>query len=171
MGILSGNAKDEPLHEGEVFGIWSYMLANNGLKSLYQLFINHAGDKELISLLKDAVQTIQTEENQTGELLKSNGIGLPPTLPDRPQATAEQIPVGARISDQEIMGILSMNVAQGLVACSMVMGQCLREDVGMMFGQFHAAKALMGAKVLRLTKEKGWVVPPPLHSTPEFSKA
>lgn len=33
----------------------------------------------------------------------------------------------------------------------------------MMFGQFHTQKASLGAKVLRLTKEKGWLVSPPLH--------
>jgi hypothetical protein len=26
MGILSGNPKDEPLHYGEVFGLWSAIL-------------------------------------------------------------------------------------------------------------------------------------------------
>jgi hypothetical protein len=33
----------------------------------------------------------------------------------------------------------------------------------MMFGQFHMQKAQMGAKVLKLNKEKGWLIPPPLH--------
>ena len=27
MGILSGNPQNEPLHYGEVFDIWSYLLA------------------------------------------------------------------------------------------------------------------------------------------------
>jgi hypothetical protein len=43
------------------------------------------------------------------------------------------------------------------------MGQCLREDIAMMFGKFHAERSLFGAKMLRLNKEKGWIVPPPLH--------
>ena len=28
MGILSGNPQNEPLHYGEVFDIWSYLLAH-----------------------------------------------------------------------------------------------------------------------------------------------
>lgn len=43
------------------------------------------------------------------------------------------------------------------------MGQCTREDIGMMFGQFHMSKAQFGVRLLRLQKEKGWLVPPPLH--------
>jgi hypothetical protein len=33
----------------------------------------------------------------------------------------------------------------------------------MMYGQFPNQKTALGAKVLRLYKEKGWLVPPPLH--------
>lgn len=36
MGILSGNPKKEPLHYGEVFGTWSYLLAAKGLIAGYQ---------------------------------------------------------------------------------------------------------------------------------------
>ena len=59
--------------------------------------------------------------------------------------------------------MLGANIAAGLVSCSTIMGQCIREDIAMMFGQFHLQKAALGAKVLRLNKEKGWLVPPPLH--------
>ena len=31
MGILSGNPKEEPLHYGEVFDLWSSVLAGNGM--------------------------------------------------------------------------------------------------------------------------------------------
>ncbi len=43
------------------------------------------------------------------------------------------------------------------------MGTSTREDIALMYGQFHAAKALTGAKLLRLNKNKGWLVSPPLH--------
>ena len=43
LGILSGNPKDEPMHDGEVFEVWSFITANNGLLSIYQAFINHVG--------------------------------------------------------------------------------------------------------------------------------
>ena len=170
MGILSGNSKDEPLHAGEVFGAWSYMISNNGLLSIYQAFINHAGDKELKSMLEEAVRTMKDENQAIGELLKENGIALPPALPDRPIASSEEIPVGARFMDPEISAVVSVNAAQGLVACSAIMGQAIREDIALMFGQFHASKALFGAKLLRLNKEKAWLIPPPLHYAPTVAK-
>lgn len=56
------------------------------------------------------------------------------------------------------------------MACSSVMGQCLREDIAVLFGTFHMNKARLGARLLRLNKEKGWVVLPPMHmQTPEHA--
>ncbi|WP_252502497.1 DUF3231 family protein [Sporosarcina sp. Marseille-Q4943] len=163
MGILSGNPKEEPMHYGEVLGCWAYAGANKGLISGYQGFINHAGDEDLIELLKDAVEMMKEENKAVEKVLKENGVTPPPTLPDRAVAKAEDIPVGARYMDPEISGAVSINVGQGLVSCSQVIGQCLREDIAMMFSKFHADRLLFGMRLLRLNKEKGWIIPPPMH--------
>lgn len=164
MGIMNGNPQDEPLHYGEVIGIWAFIGANNGLISGYEAFVNHAGDDELIKLLEGSVKMMKAECKELEQILKDNGIALPPSLPGRPKANAEDIPVGARFSDPEISAAVSMNVGQGLVSCSQVMGQCLREDIATMFGKFHVERALFGLKLLRFNKEKGWIIPPPLHN-------
>lgn len=163
MGIMDGNPKNEPMHYGEVIGTWAYLGANNGLISGYELFINHAGDKDLIKLLQEAIKMMKNENDDLLKLLKVNGVTPPPSLPERPNADHEEIPVGARFSDPEISAAISINVGQGLVSCSEVMGQCLREDIAFMFGKYHTERALFGAKLLRLNKEKGWIIPPPLH--------
>jgi Protein of unknown function (DUF3231) len=163
MGILSGNPKDEPMHYGEVFSTWSFLLVGKGMTSAYQTMLNHSGDVDLKKLLEESIQQGQQEMKQIEELLKENGVGLPPTPPARPEACIDDIPVGARFQDPEIAAKLSSDVAAGLVACSTIMGQSIREDIAMMFGQFHVQKATLGAKVLRLNKEKGWLIPPPLH--------
>ena len=164
MGIMSGNPKNEPMHYGEVIGVWAYIGANNGLISGYEAFINHAGDEELIDILEEAVKMMKNENKPLEQMLKDNGIAPPPSLPGRPKANADDIPVGARFSDMEISAAVSINVGQGLVSCSQVMGQCLREDIAMMFGKYIADRAMLGAKLLRLNKEKGWIIPPPLHN-------
>ncbi|MCM3571492.1 DUF3231 family protein [Neobacillus mesonae] len=163
MGILSGNPKDEPLHYGEVFDLWASLLAGNGMIAGYQTMINHAGDEDLKKLLLEAIDAGQQEKKQVEELLKENGIGLPPASPEPPEACLEDIPIGARIPDPAIAATLSADIAAGLVLCSQVIGKSIREDVALMFVQFHTQKATLGAKVLRLNKEKGWLIPPPLH--------
>ncbi|WP_421384926.1 DUF3231 family protein [Bacillus salacetis] len=163
MGILSGNPKDEPMHYGEVFGTWSFLMAAKGMVAGYQTLKNHAGDEDLNKFLDELIQNGNQEIKQVEELLKENGVGLPPTPPERPNACVEDIPVGARFQDPEIAASLTRDIAGGLVACSQAIALCIREDIAMMFGQFHMQKAALGGKLLRLNKEKGWLIPPPLH--------
>ncbi|MHA6260116.1 DUF3231 family protein [Sporosarcina sp. CAU 1771] len=160
---MDGNSKKDPLHYGEVIGSWSFIGANNGLISAYEAFVNHAEDKDLIKLLGEAIQIMESEKKEIEKVLKDNGITPPPSLPGRPKANAEEIPAGARFMDPEISAAVSINVGQGLVSCSMMMGQCLREDIAMMFGKYHVERALFGLKLLRLNKDKGWIIPPPLQ--------
>nr|WP_263327622.1 DUF3231 family protein [Neobacillus sp. Marseille-Q6967] len=163
MGILSGNPKEEPLHYGEVYDLWSSVFAGNARIAGYRVMLNHAGDEDLKKLLVEAIELGQQENKHVEEVLKENGIGLPPTSPEPPESCLEDIPIGARIIDPAIAATLSADIAAGLVLCSQVIGKSIREDVAMMYGQFHNQKAALGAKVLRLNKEKGWLIPPPLH--------
>ncbi|WP_186576386.1 DUF3231 family protein [Aquibacillus kalidii] len=163
MGILSGNPKEEPMHYGEVYSTWSFLMAAKAAVAGYQIHLNHTGDSDLKKLLEEAIEICKQQGEQVETLLKENGVGLPPTPPERPKANIEDIPAGARIMDQEVAAALSVDISAGLVACSTVIGQAIREDIAMMFGQFHVQKATLGAKVLRLNKNKGWIIPPPLH--------
>lgn len=163
MGILSGNPKDEPLHYGEVFALWTNLATNYGFIAAYQTFANHTGDKDLQKIIEESIQCMKDENKQIETIIKVNGIGLPPAPPERPVANIEDIPAGARFNDPEISAALSMDVAAGLIACSQAMGMCIREDIALMYGQFHMSKAQLGAKLLRLNKDKGWLIPPPLH--------
>ncbi|MGG1575717.1 DUF3231 family protein [Fictibacillus sp. NRS-1165] len=163
MGILSGNPQNEPMHYGEIFGMWSYLAGNKGYVAGYETLINHTGDGDLKKFLEDSVQAMKQEIEQVEKALKANGIGLPPAPPERPTASLESIPAGARFSDPEIAASDAKDGAAGLVACSQIMGQSIREDIGAMFGQFHMNKAQFGVRLLRMMKEKGWLVPPPLH--------
>ncbi|WP_100398958.1 DUF3231 family protein [Bacillus sp. FJAT-44742] len=168
MGILGGNPKDEPMHYGEIFSMWTYVAGIKGMVARYETFINHCGDNDLIDFLQDRIKQGKQEEEQLENMLKAEGIGLPPTPPTTPNANVEDIPVGAKFNEPEISANLAKDITAGLMACSQIMGESTREDIGMMFGQFHTAKAALGGRLLRMNKEKGWLVPPPLHvKTPE----
>ncbi|MES1041603.1 DUF3231 family protein [Peribacillus simplex] len=152
MGILSGNPKEEPMHYGELFGTWSYLTTTKGLIACHPTMLNHTGDKDFHTLLVEVINQGKQELDQLESL-----------LPERPKANLEDIPVGARLQDPEISASVTIDINAGLVACSQIRGQCIREDIAQMFAQFHTNKAALGADFLRLNKEKGWLVPPPLH--------
>ena len=172
MGVLSGNTKEEPLHCGEIFDLWAASVKAKGCISVYRAYEYHAGDKDLIKLLGDIIDQVQVEAKECDQILVQNGIAPAPYLPERPAAKLEDIPIGARFTDQEITALLGADMAASLAACSQVMGKSIREDVGALFARFHLSMTALGLKALRLSKEKGWLVPPPLHiKQPELVEA
>src|SRR5699024_12874649 len=99
MGILGGNPKEEPMHYGEVFGVWMFLTAAKGIIAGNQTHLNHAGDEDLRKLLAEVIQASQQEVKQIETLLKNNGVGLPPTPSESPHASRENIPSSARCQD------------------------------------------------------------------------
>jgi hypothetical protein len=51
----------------------------------------------------------------------------------------------------------------GKIMNSYVMGIAAREDIAQMYGEFHVQKAEYEEKLLKITKDKGWLVLPPLN--------
>jgi hypothetical protein len=163
MGILSGNPKDEPLHYGEIYDVWQFSMKAKGCISAYRAYQYHAGDKDLKKTLGDLINQAELEVSECNTILTHNGITPSPGLPERPEVETEDIPVGARFTDQEIAAMIAANTAIELVTCSQIMGKCIREDVAALFAKYHATKATLGLKILRMSKEKGWLVPAPLQ--------
>ena len=163
MGILSGNPQKEPMHYGEVFAVWTHLMGTQAMIPGYQTLKNHTGDHDLRDLIDEMIANARTDVKQMQELLKHNGIALPPAPPEKPECQIENIPPGARFTDQEVSARITADIAAGLAACAQAIAQCIREDIGLMFGQFQMKKAQFGAALLKINKEKGWLVPPPLH--------
>ncbi len=172
MGILGGNPKDEPMHYGEIFAVWQASTTARSAISCYQAYHYHAGDKDLKKILDDLIDQAKLEVKELDYLLTHNGIAPAPIMPERPPAKLEDIPAGARFTDPEIAFKIAADTSMGLVACSQTMGQCIREDIGVLFGKYHLTKAALGVRILNMSKEKGWLVPPPLQvKRPEPVKA
>ena len=163
MGILDGNPKNEPMHYGEIFSVWGFVLNSQCFATSLQLYKNHAGDKDLKQLLDDMHSQAKSEISECEKLLKENGITPPPSFPEKPNANLEDIPPGARIMDPEIATALWRELAASLVACSQTIAMSIREDIAAMFGKFHTEKMVLGARLLRMNKQKGWLIPPPLQ--------
>lgn len=172
MGILSGNPKEEPMHYGEIFHLWSFSSKAKLILSYYQAFWNHAGDDDLKKILSELKDQANLEIKECDKLITDNGFTPAPGYPKRPDVKLEDIPMGARFTDQEIAAALSADVSMGLVACSTIMGSSIREDIGALFAKYHATLTAISIKLLRLNKDKGWLVPPPLQTKrPELVEA
>ncbi|WP_062104482.1 DUF3231 family protein [Bacillus niameyensis] len=156
--------QEEPLHSGEVFHLWSYLYGTKNCLVFMQVLINHTGDQDLKLYLEDLLENVFTdEEKQVEAILKETGIRLPPAPPDRPNVELQDIPAGARFNDAEIAGLVQKEFLTGKVLTSFIMGVSHRGDIREMFGEFHSLKADYEEKLLKITKDKGWLVPPPIN--------
>lgn len=164
MGIMDGNPKNEPMHYGEIYHVWQFSTMAKGIVSCFQAYISHAGDQDLKKLLQDAIAQAKQEIMECDKLLTDNGITPMATLPERPVVHVEEIPTGARFTDMEIAAHLAADISAGLLACSEIIGLSLREDIGALFAKYHAAKTALGTRVLRTSKDKGWIAVPPLQT-------
>ena len=164
MGILSGNPQKEPMHYGEVYGIYTQLAVAKAALDGYQVYCNHTGDKDLKEFIKDVINdSIKPSIEELEQLLIDNDVAVPPTPAERPEVDIEQIPPGARLQDAQVAFAIARDIATGLTAMSGLISQCIREDIALMLTQ-QSAKALKnGAALLQIMKEKGWLVPPPLH--------
>ncbi|GIQ71105.1 DUF3231 family protein [Xylanibacillus composti] len=163
MGILSGNPKDEPMHYGEISEVWAFSAKAKGMLSAYEALQYHAGDKDLKGMLEKLIDQSRKEIMECDELLTANGITPAPGYPERPEVKLEDIPAGARFTDPEIAAKIAADVSMGLVGCSTIMGTCIREDIGALFAKYHTVLLSFNTQILRMNKDKGWLIPPPLH--------
>ena len=52
--------------------------------------------QDLAKILEESIQCCKDENEQLENILKVNGVALPPAPPERPNARLEDIPAGAR---------------------------------------------------------------------------
>ena len=77
---------------------------SQGAIASHQVFMNHTGDEDLKKFLEGLIENdMNSEIEELKALLKINGVALPPAPPERPVASIEDIPPGARINDVEIV--------------------------------------------------------------------
>ncbi|WP_404333005.1 DUF3231 family protein [Mesobacillus maritimus] len=165
MGILSGDPKEEPLHAGEVYHLWTHLLETKTLLVNLQVLKSHTGDEDLKTFIDEFTQDcIQEEEEQVEEILKENGLRLPPAPPDRPKVNLEDIPAGARFNDPEVAALIGKELIAGKMICSYVSSIAIREDVAKMFNEYYTNRVEQQDKLLKMNKEKGWLIPPPLNT-------
>ena len=160
--VFPGMKEQPPFHAGEKYLIWDHLLKAKGCQSKYQLLKNHADDEELIDYLADLAESMVKEEVENLEkFLLENGVQPPPGAPANPPAARNEIPAGARFSDQEITMCVYHDLASAMAQTSQIISIAVRVDIGKMFAVHHQEIVKYGGTLLKLMKKKGWLVEPP----------
>ncbi|RFU66764.1 DUF3231 family protein [Peribacillus glennii] len=169
MHTLKTAMDNEPqsrLHTGEVMICWLYYTAMTEALHYEEDALNMTTDDEVIEMLKDAIKTCGSQASRLEQFLTKEGVPLPTMPASKPKSDPEEVPLGVKLTDNEIANGVSVKIAYMNVQCATAQSQSVRTDVGYMFMEFQAELLIFGAILKPLMKKRGWLRVPPYYYPP-----
>lgn len=153
-------------HIGEVMGCWLYYTAIAEEIPALEASLNTTVDDELINLLKKSKKLAEHQMNILKAFMIEEGIPLPPVSEPKPKSDPNSVPLGVKVTDNEIANFISAKVATNIIMCSTNMSQCIRNDIGLMWARFHSEKMVFGMELKTAMRKRGWIKVPPYYYPP-----
>lgn len=164
--LSADNEPKSPLHIGEAYACWMYMGLMDEATVFIQMGLNSTNDDELKDMLKDSLEQCQSQSKQLQEFMKKEGVHLPPTTEDRPNSDPNAVPLGVKMTDDEIANGVSIKTVTAIIHCATSSAQSIRNDVGMMWVHFMNEKMIFGQSLKTLLRQRGWIKVPPYYYPP-----
>lgn len=159
------DGKKPPLNIGEAMNLWFYLTATEQTMRGEQVAFNTVQDAELKAKLEDVIHNVHSPiRDELTEFLQREGIPLPPATPEKPIGDYRTVPDPAKLSDEEVVSLLSFNIVLGINSASRGLTEAVRPDVGMMFAKFLMKKATFAITLKQMMLEKGWLIVPPAYN-------
>ncbi|WP_261134450.1 DUF3231 family protein [Bacillus sp. Marseille-Q3570] len=170
LKTLVDDEPKNPLHVGEVTGVWTYLAVINEAIRYEEIGLNTTTDNDLKELLKDAKKLCESQSQRLSDFMQKEGIPLPPSPPKKPISDSNEIPLGSKLTDDEIANGVSLKIATAAVECAMANSQTIRTDVGIIWTEFYTEMLTFGATTKTLLRKRGWLKVPPYYSPPGLPK-
>lgn len=130
-----------PLNVMEVSNLWFFLLGTEISMRNEELGYNLVQDPELKEMIKDIRENTHIPiKEEISQFLKKEGVPLPPSTPEKPVGDYRSIPEGAKLSDEEMVNLLSYNLASGVNHASRGLTESIRADVGLLFSKIILKK-------------------------------
>ncbi|MDU0205138.1 MULTISPECIES: DUF3231 family protein [Paenibacillus] len=153
-----------PLNVGEVMNLWFYFTATDQTMRGEQVSFNITEDPELKEKLQEVINDVHRPIlDEITAFLKNEGIPMPEASPDKPVGDFRHIPVGSKLSDEEIASLLSFNLVLGINYGCRGLTEAVRPDVAALFAKFQMKKIIFSLTLKDLLMRKGWLKAPPYY--------
>ncbi|WP_252244959.1 DUF3231 family protein [Cytobacillus oceanisediminis] len=83
-----------------------------------QTGLNTTTDDDVVKILKESLKQCDVQGQRFKDFMKKEGIHLPPTSEERPDSEPNSVPLGTKLTDDEIMNGLSIKTVAAIVHCS-----------------------------------------------------
>ncbi len=164
------NEPKNPLHVGEVMSCWLYLALMDEATVYIQIALNTTTDDDVIKILKDSLKQCEEQGKRFKEFMKKEGVHLPPTSEQRPNSEPNEVPLGVKLTDDELMNGLSIKTITAITSCATAASQSIRNDVGALFTQCMLEKMKFGTSLKELMRKRGWIKVPPYYYPPGLPK-
>ncbi|WP_456274637.1 DUF3231 family protein [Bacillus sp. AK031] len=159
-----------PLHVGEVMSCWMYLALMDEATVYIQIGLNTTNDDEVRKMLIQSLNQCDVQGKRFRDFMKKEGVHLPSTSEQRPNSEPNSVPLGVKMTDDEIMNGLSMKTVAAVMHCAASASQSIRNDVGMLFTQCMIEKMKFGTELKGVMRKKGWIKVPPYYYPPGMPK-
>jgi hypothetical protein len=156
------DGKKNPLNVGEVMNLWFYLTGTQQTLKGDQVSYNIVTDPELKKKLEDVIENIHRPMvNELTEFFRKENIPLPNNTPEKSIGDYQNVPEGAKLSDEEIANFLAYNLVVGITAATRGLTESVRADVAMMFAKYQVMKVTFSLTLKDLMVDRGWIKTPP----------
>ncbi|WP_042356838.1 DUF3231 family protein [Bacillus rubiinfantis] len=164
------NEPKSPLHVGEVMSLWLYLTIIDEASVFIQIGLNTTNDDDVKKILEESLSQCKAQAQRFEDFMRKEGVHLPPTGENRPISDPSGVPLGAKMTDDEIMNGLSIKTVSAIVHCATAASQSIRNDVSSLFTHAMFEKMKFGTSLKGLMRKRGWIKVPPYYYPPGMPK-
>ncbi|WP_456278417.1 DUF3231 family protein [Bacillus sp. AK128] len=164
--IDTTNEPKSPLHVIEVGDCWKYVTTLEEYIRYEEVALNTTTDDELIEMVNDALRLCESQVKRLSTFMREEGISLPDVTSAKPKSESKSIPLGVKLTDDEIANGIMAKLVMGLTLCSKGQADSIRNDVGKIWLEFYLEWSTFGATLKQLARKRGWIKVPPYYYPP-----
>lgn len=154
-------AKQMPLHVGEVMNLWTFLTATENFANSEIVALNSVEDKQLREKMEELIEKFhQPAIAEVKKLLLEENVELPKGPTEKPRQKVNEPPAGT-MTDEEIANLVMFNLVWAINFCSRGLTESIRQDVGALFAKAIIQKSAFAVTLKQLLIEKGWIKVPP----------
>lgn len=155
-----------PLHVGEVMCCWTYLTIMDESTVFLQIGLNTTSDDEVKKVLQSSLDQCKVQGDRFRTFMIKEGIHLPETSQPRPLSDPNAVPLGAKLTDEEIINGLSIKTVTAILHCASSSNQAIRNDVGSLFVHAMLEKIKFANSLKEIMRKRGWIKVPPYYYPP-----
>ncbi|MFB4169395.1 DUF3231 family protein [Virgibacillus sp. JSM 102003] len=159
-----------PLHIVEAGDCWTYLTMMEEYIRYEESGLNTTTDDEVKEMLKDVIQLCETQVKKLSKFMKDEGIPLPDVTSSKPKSEPNEIPLGVKLTDDEITNGIAFKLVTCMQACAKGQADAVRGDIGMIWLGFYSEWATFGSTLKTLMRKRGWLKVPPYYYPPGSPK-